>query len=114
MESFIETCYFCNGSGYVDYDLNKTHIPYEQHLIEESCDNCSGSGKLKDIDAIMERIEGINDMIYGFQQKMKIHQRLIPELRRCYLNELADKYEDKVDTYARAIGRLKQYKINLL
>ena len=114
MESFIETCYFCNGSGYVDYDLNNTNTPYEQNLIQEDCDNCSGKGVIKDIDAITHKIESINEMIYGFQQKMKIHQRLIPELRRCYLNELADKYEDKIDTYSRAIGRLKNYKIKFI
>ena len=113
MESFIETCYYCNGSGYVDYDLNKTNIPYQQHLIEESCENCSGHGVIRDTQAIIERIQAVNEMIYVFQQKMKIHQRLIPELRRCYLNELADKYEDKVDTYARAIARLIQYKQKL-
>ena len=113
MESFIETCYYCNGSGYVDYDLNKTNIPYQQHLIEESCDNCSGHGVIRDTEAIIERIQAVNEMIYVFQQKMKIHQRLIPELRRGYLNELADKYEDKVDTYARAIARLIQYKQKL-
>ncbi len=88
MESFIQECYYCDGSGYVDSISN-----YEEKR---------------------EFIESINDMIYGFQQKMKIHQRLIPELRRCYLNELADKYDDKVDTYARAIGRLKAYKLKKL
>jgi hypothetical protein len=56
------------------------------------------------------KIEKIDDMIYSFQYKMKLNQRLIPELRRGYLFELADKYEDKIDTYARAIGRLQNYK----
>lgn len=110
MESFIETCHYCNGSGYVDYDLNKTNIPYEQHVIEEDCENCSGKGVIRDTEAIIERIEAINDMIYVFQQKMKIHERLIPELRRGYLDQLADKYQDQVDTYSRAIGRLQNYK----
>jgi hypothetical protein len=41
---------------------------------------------------------------------MKLNQRLIPELRRGYLFELADKYENQIDTYARAIGRLQNYK----
>ena len=74
MESFIETCYFCNGSGYVDYDLNNTNTPYEQNLIQEDCDNCSGKGVIKDIDAITHKIESINEMIYGFQQKAILHQ----------------------------------------
>ena len=111
MESFIEKCEYCNGSGYIDYDLNKTHIPYEQHLIEEDCDNCSGKGFIKNNDHIIEKID---DMIYIFKWKMKNNQRLIPELRRCYFYELADKYEDKIDTYSRAIGRLQNYKNKFL
>lgn len=111
MESFIETCHFCNGSGYVDYDLNKTHIPYEQHLIEEDCDNCSGQGIVRDNEAIIEKID---DMIHIFKWKMKVNQRLIPELRSGYLNELADKYEYQIDIYSRAIGRLQNYKKKFL
>ena len=111
MESFIEKCEYCNGSGYVDYDLNKTNIPYQQHLIEDDCDNCSGQGFIKNNDHIIEKID---DMIHIFKWKMKVNQRLIPELRSGYLNELADKYEDKIDTYSRAIGRLQNYKKKFL
>lgn len=111
MESFIQECQYCNGSGYIDYDLNKTHIPYEQHLIEEDCDNCSGKGFIKNNDHIIEKID---DMIHIFKWKMKVNQRLIPELRSGYLNELADKYENQIDTYARAIGRLQNYKKKFL
>lgn len=111
MESFIEKCEYCNGSGYIDYDLNKTNIPYEQHLIEEDCDNCSGKGFIKNNDHIIEKID---DMIYIFKWKMKNNQRLIPELRLGYLNELADKYEYQIDIYSRAIGRLQNYKKKFL
>ena len=53
-------------------------------------------------------------MIYVLKAKMKINQRLIPELRRGYLDQLADKYENQIDTYARAIGRLQNYKKKFL
>lgn len=56
------------------------------------------------------KIEKIEDMIYVLKAKMKVNQRLIPELRRGYLDQLADKFENQVDTYARAIGRLENYK----
>lgn len=111
MESFIEKCEYCNGSGYIDYDLNKTDIPYEQHLIEENCDNCSGQGFIKNNDHIIDKID---DMIHVLKWKMKVNQRLIPELRLGYLNELADKYENQIDTYSRAIGRLQNYKKKFL
>lgn len=60
------------------------------------------------------KIEKIEDMIYVLKAKMKVNQRIIPELRRGYLDQLADKYEDKIDTYARAIGRLENYKKKFL
>lgn len=56
------------------------------------------------------KIEKIEDMIYVLKAKMKINQRIIPQLRRGYLDQLADRYEDQIDTYARAIGRLQNYK----
>ncbi len=56
------------------------------------------------------KIELIDDMIHSLKWKMKVNQRIIPELRRGYLDQLADKYEDQIDTYARAIGRLQNYK----
>lgn len=56
------------------------------------------------------KIEKIEDMIYVLKAKMKINQRIIPQLRRGFLDQLADKYENQIDTYARAIGRLENYK----
>lgn len=84
MESLIQECHYCNGSGYVDFN--------------------------HDYDAKRQALESINEMIYVFQKKMKMYDRMIPDLRRCYFEELADKYEDKIDTYARAIARLQNYK----
>jgi hypothetical protein len=56
------------------------------------------------------KVELIEDMIHVLKYKMKVNQRLIPDLRRGYLDQLADKFEDQIDTYARAIGRLQNYK----
>jgi hypothetical protein len=56
------------------------------------------------------KVELIEDMIHVLKYKMKVNQRLIPDLRRGYLDQLADKFEDQIDTYSRAIGRLQNYK----
>ncbi len=56
------------------------------------------------------KVELIEDMIHVLKYKMKVNQRIIPDLRRGYLDQLADKFEDQIDTYARAIGRLQNYK----
>jgi uncharacterized protein Yka (UPF0111/DUF47 family) len=42
--------------------------------------------------------------------RIKMYQSLIPDLKRSGLNQLADKYDDRIDTCARAIGRLTIYK----
>lgn len=60
------------------------------------------------------KIEKIEDMIYVLKAKMKVNQRIIPQLRRGYLDQLADKYEDQIDTYAKTIGRLENYKKKFL
>lgn len=61
-----------------------------------------------------DKVERIEDMIHCLKWKMKVNQRIIPQLRRGYLDQLADKYEDQIDTYARAIGRLQNYKRKFL
>jgi hypothetical protein len=60
------------------------------------------------------KVELIEDMIHVLKYKMKVNQRIIPDLRRGYLDQLADKFEDQIDTYARAIGRLQNYKKKFL
>ena len=58
----------------------------------------------------LEKIENVNAIIDGFMYRIKMYQSLIPELKRSGLNQLADKYDDRIDTCARAIGRLTIYK----
>ena len=58
----------------------------------------------------LEKIENVNAIIDGFMYRIKMYQSLIPDLKRSGLNQLADKYDDRIDTCARAIGRLTIYK----
>jgi hypothetical protein len=58
----------------------------------------------------LEKIENVNAIIEGFIYRIKMYQSLIPDLKRSGLNELAAKYDDRIDTCARAIGRLTIYK----
>ena len=58
----------------------------------------------------LEKIENVNAIIDGFMYRIKMYQSLIPDLKRSGLNELAEKYDDRIDTCARAIGRLTIYK----
>ena len=58
----------------------------------------------------LEKIDNVNAIIDGFMYRIKMYQSLIPDLKRSGLNELAEKYDDRIDTCARAIGRLTIYK----
>ena len=58
----------------------------------------------------LEKIDNVNAIIEGFIYRIKMYESLIPDLKRSGLNELAEKYDDRIDTCARAIGRLTIYK----
>jgi len=62
----------------------------------------------------LEKIENVNAIINGFTYRIKMYQSLIPDLKRSGLNQLAEKYDDRIDTCARAIGRLENYKKKFL
>jgi hypothetical protein len=42
-----------------------------------------------------------------------MHSDFIMQLKKGYLHELANKYNDRLDTCARALGRLMNYKRKL-
>jgi hypothetical protein len=58
----------------------------------------------------LEKIENVNAIIEGFMYRIKMYQSLIPDLKRAGLSGLVEKYDDRIDTCARAIGRLTIYK----
>ena len=58
----------------------------------------------------LEKIENVNAIIDGFMYRIKMYESLIPDLKRAGLYGLVDKYDDRIDTCARAIGRLTIYK----
>lgn len=113
MKDLVRDCQECNGWGQVTIDINDTDIPYEQDVIEYECMSCSGTGMELDPKLIEERIEEVSDMILGMQTRMRMHSDFIMQLKKGYLHELADKYVYKLDTCARALGRLNNYKKKL-
>ena len=58
----------------------------------------------------LEKIENVNSIINGFTYRIKMYQSLIPDLKRAGLYGLADKFDNRIDTCARAISRLTIYK----
>ncbi len=113
MKSLFMNCPECYGDGYVTIDLNDTHIPYEQNPVDFACMSCDGKGIALDKDEVEDRIGIIDDMIEGMQVRMRGHSTFIMQLKKGMLYELAEKYIDKLDTCARALGRLINYKNKL-
>jgi hypothetical protein len=113
MRSLFMNCQGCDGDGYVTIDLNDTHIPYEQNPVDYTCIYCDGKGLQLDKDEVEDRIGIIDDMIEGMQTRMRLHSDFIIQLRKGYLNELAEKYVYRLDTCSRGLGRLLNYKRKL-
>ena len=113
MKDLVRDCRECNGWGTITVDLNDTHIPYEQDVIDYECMSCTGTGAELDPELIKERIDEVNDMIEGMQTRMRMHSDFIMQLKKGYLHELANKYNDRLDTCARGLGRLMNYKRKL-
>jgi hypothetical protein len=113
MKDLSRDCQECNGWGTVTIEHNGTEIPYLQDIVDYECMSCTGTGEQLDPELVQERIEEINDMILGMQTRMRMHSDFIMQLKKGYLHELANKYNDRLDTCARALGRLMNYKRKL-
>ena len=114
MKNLFMNCPECDGDGYVTIDLNDTHIPYEQNPVDFTCMSCDGKGLALDKEEVEDRIGIVDDMILGMQTRMRMHSDFIMQLKKGYLHELANKYNNRLDTCARGLGRLNIYKNKLL
>jgi hypothetical protein len=79
-------------------------------LVKCECDGC---GYVPDKDEIPFRIEEVNELIDGMQTRMRVISDTIMYCKKGLLHELAEKYVYRLDTCARGIGRLINYKKKL-
>jgi hypothetical protein len=113
MKDLLRDCQECNGWGTITIEHNGTDIPYLQDVVEYECMSCTGSGCQLDPELVKEHIEDIEWMIEGMQTRMRMHSDFIMQLKKGYLHELANKYNNRLDTCSRALGRLMNYKRKL-
>ncbi|MFY7936797.1 MAG: hypothetical protein ACOVOQ_05435 [Flavobacterium sp.] len=113
MKDLTRHCSECDGWGTITIEHNGTEIPYLQNIVDYECMSCSGTGEQLDPESIKERIQDIDWMIEGMQTRMRMHSDFIMQLKKGYLHELANKYNDRLDTCARGLGRLMNYKRKL-
>jgi hypothetical protein len=114
MKNLMIECPECEGCGYVTIDLNDTHIPYEQKLVDYTCMLCDGKSEVLCNDKVEDRIGMVDDMIQGMQDRMRVISDTIMFCKKGLLHELAEKYVNRLDTCARGVGRLNIYKNKLL
>lgn len=113
MKDLTRDCQECDGWGTITIEHNGTEIPYLQDIVDYECMSCSGTGAQLDTDLVEERIGIIDDMIQGMQTRMRLHSDMIMTCKKGLLHELAQKYNDKLDTCSRGLGRLLNYKRKL-
>jgi DnaJ-domain-containing protein 1 len=113
MKDLTTHCNECDGWGKITIEHNGTEIPYLQNIVDYECMSCSGTGEQIDSELVKELIEDIEWMIEGMQTRMRMHSDFIMQLKKGYLHELANKYNDRLDTCSRALGRLMNYKRKL-
>ena len=113
MKDLTKHCSECDGWGTITIEHNGTEIPYLQDIVDYECMSCSGTGAYLDPELIKERIDEINDMIEGMQTRMRLHSDFIMTAKKGLLHELAEKYVYRLDTCARGLGRLINYKNKL-
>ena len=113
MKDLTRHCSECDGWGTITIEHNGTEIPYLQNIVDYECMSCSGTGEQLDPESIKDRIQDIDWMIEGMQTRMRMHSDFIMQLKKGYLHELANKYNNRLDTCARGLGRLMNYKRKL-
>jgi hypothetical protein len=113
MKDLLRDCEECNGWGTITIEHNRTDIPYLQDIVDYECIYCSGTGAYLDTELAKERVDEVNDMIQGMQDRMRVISDTIMFCKKGLLHELSEKYVYKLDTCARGLGRLVNYRKKL-
>jgi hypothetical protein len=113
MKNLMIECPECEGCGYVTIDLNDTYIPYEQKLVDYTCMLCDGKSEVLCKDKVEDKIMIVDDIIQGMQDRMRVISDTIMFCKKGLLHELSEKYVYRLDTCARGLGRLLNYRKKL-
>lgn len=110
-KQFIKECSHCSGTGSIVENDTCDQDPRFDYSYE--CTQCEGEGTYIDEDELECIIDDVKDMIEGMVTRIRITSDSIKDCTRGMLFELANKYRNKLDTQARALGRLEMYCANL-
>jgi len=110
MKKFIKDCENCEGWGYNLYNDDFEQNPVYDRRTE--CTLCE-EGKVLDSELIEDYIYSVDDLILGMKTRIELYERLVNLCRLGYLENLADKFQKRVETCKRGLLRLGQYKLKL-
>jgi hypothetical protein len=108
MENYLTDCRLCHGNGKIEVSGNDE--PYYEDWV--TCDYCE-EGKVLDSELIEEKLYDVNDLILGMKTRIELYEGLVKKCRLGYLDNLANKFEKRVETCKRGLLRLAQYKLKL-
>lgn len=110
MEHLLLSCSICHGTGMMNISTHQ-----EPFLADYAgCDNCEGKGYTYCDDDIDERKEIIDSLIEGMITRLSDLSKWSMECKRGGLDNLAEKYLNRMDTCARGLARLKSYRAKLI
>lgn len=110
MKKFIKDCENCEGWGYNLYNDDFEQNPIFDRRTE--CNQCE-EGKVLDSELIKEYLFDVDDLILGMKTRIELYEGLVKKCRLGYLDNLANKFEKRVETCKRGLLRLGQYKLKL-
>jgi hypothetical protein len=111
MKKFFKYCESCDGTGTQGETIT---APYNSNdVVEWTCEECNGECQILDIDELECRLFEVKEMIDGLSIRIGIFKDMANKCRLGYLDSLANKFENRIDTLQRGIKRLTEYKFKL-
>lgn len=110
MEHLLFRCSTCGGRGTID--ISTSPEPWVANYA--GCHECDGKGYTYCDEDIDSRIEDIDILIKGMITRIADLGMMSVECKRGGLDNLVNKYTNRMDTCARGLARLKAYRTKLI
>lgn len=110
MKKFFKDCENCDGYGYNVYNDTCDGDPRRNESYD--CTYCD-EGKVVNTDEVDFKIGQIEEMLDGFAMRVSIFQDMANKCKLGYLDNLARKFEKRIELCKKAMVRLNNYKNKL-
>lgn len=110
MEHLLFNCTTCQGAKRLDYSTSPE--PWVGDY--DDCYDCEGKGYKYHDDEVNQRIDDIDSLIEGMMIRLADMSKMAMECKRGGLDNLVNKYTNRMDTCARGLARLKAYRTKLI